>query len=319
MRLLKLAQLLQHKYKVASDVDQEVLILRGQIVSLHKALKNHNIIIACAESDAKNPKNPYEQAAVKGFQFCKDVVSIINYIFINRNELSLFDVREALLSLVGLIKDNLNVKFNKSGKPFKGGDESLFDELVQFAHVSELIRLMVSSKTKYDRKLRDQQYNKAKTGFSKILSIAISMIEIINKIKIKDPTKLVPSEESFISKDIDLPERFVPQRAALSENAINKFLMEHGAEYGINSQEDWRTVFEDNQPLKERMTTIINAINRGYPSINYGGIKEEISEILEKAKEAKKTNAPVFDVNSPLFNAHEQSRIEHDKKIKPYK
>ncbi len=273
MKVLRLAEFFVLKHAAISP-DLLEKSLRDDIRMLWKYPnddKLFNIISACAKSEPNNPKNDEEKLAVYGFKFCQQVMSMIDYLGAKRSELSLGEIREILLNLVNLIKDNM-VKSN-----------------VQFPAVSELIFQMIPVSTKSDRVIRDQQFAKAKAGFSRIMSLSLSMLEKISKIEVMAPEKFTYDQVTDVDINQKLPERFVGQRGALSVYDIIDFIRQHGDEFGISSTEDWGTVFRDDPQFKEEITTVINAINRGHYAKNSADVKMEIARIL-KEHEERKTN-----------------------------
>jgi hypothetical protein len=63
----------------------------------------------------------------------------------------------------------------------------------------------------------------------------------------------------------------------------------------LSSLEDWTTVFRDDPKLKEEMTTVINAVNRGHLPLGSADIKMEIARILKEYEQRKSTNATLFE------------------------
>lgn len=281
MRLARLAQLYAWKYKIAATpADLENDLRKKLVVLWTYPNKTFGILKACAESGAGKPTTPKEQEAVAGYQFCKQLLSMIDYLKVNYLNIDLGEVREVLTDLIQMINDN---------KDKKGSS-------VQFPHVSELIFQIMPISKKHDMKLRNEQFGKAKTGLSRILSLALSMMEDIHQLEKVAPEKF-QGYQSKTDVDIDepLPGRFTPQRAPLSEYDIIDFIRQHGSEYGISSQEDWGTVFGDDPQLKQDMTTVINALNRGHYPKDSPEIKMQIAEIMKNHEQRKSSNAPLFE------------------------
>jgi len=67
----------------------------------------------------------------------------------------------------------------------------------------------------------------------------------------------------------------------LSSQEIIPFLLEYGPEYGIENTNEWMKLLESDRGLKSRLTTIINALNRGHSPADASGAKKQIREILE--------------------------------------
>jgi len=276
MNLLRLAELFVIKYAVsAENLENSV---RADIHQLWKfPNENFNILRVCAESNPKNPKTDDDVKAIKGFKFCQQLLTMIDYMKVHMKSMPLGQMREILLTIVNLIQENIHLKFKE-------------ETSIQFPHVSELIFQMIGVKTKHDRKVRDEQFGKAKTGLSRILSLSLTMLEKLEKLEMMDPSKF-----NFTDLDQKLPERFIPQRAPLSVYDIVDFIRQHGLEYGISNKEDWETVFTNDPELRERMTTVINAINRGLSPKDSFFVKTEIAKILKEFKERKFTNEQEFE------------------------
>lgn len=292
MRLAKAAEFFALKYKVAANPADIEAALRQKISNLWMIPnKTHNILKACADAGASKPTNAYEKKAVAGHQFCKQLVALIDYLKIHQSNISLGEMREALLSIINSITRNKNAKFDESGKPSADAPESP----VQFPHVSELIFQISPTSKKHDIKQRNELFNKARTGLARILSISIDAVEDLQKLEIMIPEKFTHKNITNVDINQKLPERFVPQRAMLSENDIVDFIRQHGDKYGISSQEDWGTVFRDDPQLKQQITTVINALNRGHSPADAATVKMEIAEILKNHEERKSSNAPLFE------------------------
>jgi hypothetical protein len=294
MSIIKLAELFVLKCKLAGSSDDLEGALRKKIDMLWTyPNKTFNILKACAESNASSPKNDLEKAAVAGYKFCKEVLEIVEWLKQNKANLNLGEIRETVIYLLDLINTNKNI--NLSSSQYAG---------VQFPHVSELIFQLIPIKTKSDIKLRNDQFSKAKTGLSRVLSVALDMMDDISKLEIMVPEKFTVTNLPHTDLDSDLPERFKPQRAPLSQHDILDFIRQHGEDYGISSKEDWELVFDKSPSLKDKITTIINYINRskkdhkGKPLFEHYesyDMKVLISEILKEVKQIKSTNAYLFE------------------------
>lgn len=292
MRLVRLAEIVAWKYKLAISSDELEADLRKKIGTLWSyPNKNFNILKACAEAGVSKPNNPNERKAIAGHQFCKEILSIIDYLKINAHTISLGGLREALTHLVQIIEKNKELKFGPTGKPSKDG----VAESIQFSHVSELIFQLIQVNKKHDIKLRNEQFGKARTGLSRILSVALGMLEDIHTLEVMVPEKFKYQNVTNIDTDQKLPERFTPQRAPLSDYDIIDFIRQYGDQYGISSKEDWAVAFKDDPALKQQMTTVINALNRGHSPQDAATMKMEIAEILKRHEELKSTNAPHFE------------------------
>lgn len=301
MKITRLADLLVLKYKLAISPAELEANLRKKIDVLWSYPNKHfNILKACADSGASKPKSPDERIAVAGHLFCKELLSWIDYLKNNSATLSLGEIRESLLNIAKLIERNQNATFNNAGKY----DARMPPTDRQFPHVSKLIFEMVPIKRKHDKKLRDEQYSKARTGLSRIVSVASDMMDNIRTLEVMVPEKFTHKDTTDVDINSKMPSRFKPQRSPISVNDIVDFINQHGADYGISSQEDWATVFRDDPELKEKMTTVINTINRtpkdetGRPiwaPADAAEMKMIIAEVLKEVEESKSTNAHLFE------------------------
>lgn len=292
MNLFKLAKLFTLKYKVASSITEVENDVRQGIDMLWRfANKDFNILRVCADADASKPKNANEKKAVAGHLFCKELLSKIDYLKSNQNTSELGEIREVLGELLQLIKDNKDIRFDLEGKI----DDSASLPDIQFQHVSELVYQMIPASKRYDRKLRDQQYGKVKTGLARILSKSISIMQDLHKLEVMVPEKFTYKNVTDLDINAPLPERFSPQRTMLSEHDIVDFIKEYGDEFGISSKDDWEIVFNNNPELKEIMTTVINSLNRGHLPVDAGYVKQQIKDILKIYKERKLNNKYLFE------------------------
>lgn len=223
--------------------------------------------------------------------FCKELLSKIDYLKSNQNTSELGEIREVLGELLQLIKDNKDIRFDLEGKI----DDSASLPDIQFQHVSELVYQMIPASKRYDRKLRDQQYGKVKTGLARILSKSISIMQDLHKLEVMVPEKFTYKNVTDLDINAPLPERFSPQRTMLSEHDIVDFIKEYGDEFGISSKDDWEIVFNNNPELKEIMTTVINSLNRGHLPVDAGYVKQQIKDILKIYKERKLNNKYLFE------------------------
>ena len=73
-----------------------------------------------------------------------------------------------------------------------------------------------------------------------------------------------------------------------------------GSKYGLEDRDDWRYVVEHNEPLKQKLTTVINALNRGHSPRDAFEVGKEIKELLNRRDEI---NAPT---NESFFGAPEE-------------
>lgn len=285
MKVIKLAKYLGLKYKFAGEAQQIEHSLRKKIDILwNYPNKNFNILRVCADAGVSKPTNPNEKKAVVGFKFCQELLSMIDYLKNNQYSLSLSKVRELLNNIIHLINKNKDLRFNEKGIPSEEGKA----EGIQFPAVSELIFELIPINKRHDVKLKNEQFGKAKTGLSRILGLSLDMMNDIFELE-----KLLPEQFQEplheTSEDIDeqLPKAFTPQRAPLSEYDIIDFIRQHGENYGISSTDDWGKIFMDDPKLKQEMTTVINALNRGHVARNDAEVKMQLAEIMREHEERK--------------------------------
>lgn len=291
MKLFKLAGYFALKYKIASSPeDVEGDVRKGIDMLWQFANKLFVILSICAEAGVTSPKNANEKKAVAGHLFCKELLSRINYLKANQNTSELGEIREVVGEILKLVEENKNIKFNSEGKIDDEADLSP----VQYQHVSDLIFLLPTPR-KSDKTLRDQQYSKAKTGLGRILSKSIEIMKYLHQLEIMVPEKFKYKNVTDLDINSPLPERFSPQRTMLSEHDIIDFINQYGDDFGISSKDDWEIVFNNNPELRNTMTTVINALNRGHYPKDTSYVKKQIEDILNTYKERRLNNNEIFE------------------------
>lgn len=291
MKLFKLAGYFALKYKIASSPeDVEGDVRKGIDMLWQFANKLFVILSICAEAGVTSPKNANEKKAVAGHLFCKELLSRINYLKANQNTSELGEIREVVGEILKLVEENKNIKFNSEGKIDEEADLSP----VQYQHVSDLIFLLPTPR-KSDKTLRDQQYSKAKTGLGRILSKSIEIMKYLRQLEIMVPEKFKYKNVTDLDINSPLPERFSPQRTMLSEHDIVDFINQYGDDFGISSKDDWEIVFNNNPELRNTMTTVINALNRGHYPKDTSYVKKQIEDILSTYKERRLNNNEIFE------------------------
>jgi hypothetical protein len=294
MRIYRLASLFTVKYKFANDSANLENSLRKQISVLwNYPNKLFPILKACADSGAGKAKTPHEKKAVAGYKFCKKLIELIELLKNNSNTFSVGEIREVLLRIVNLISENKDLSFGVEGKPSKNAPSPLVT--TQFPHVSALIFELMPMVKRHDVKVRNDMQGKARTGLSRILSLSSSMLEDIKKLEVMSPEKFTHETSPDVDINQETPDRFSPQRAPVSQNDIIDFLRQHGEEYGLSSKDDWNTVFDNDPVLREEITSVINALNRGHNPVDGLAVKTEIQDILQRHKEFQAKNAPLFE------------------------
>lgn len=275
MNIKSLGKLFEIKYGLKSEAadpnmkDVEALI-RNQLDSLYDIPnKTHNILRACADSNASKPANESEKKAVNGFKFCRDVVSIIDYLKANKDKLTLSEIREKLEKILELIKSNIDATSE-----------------LQFPDVSELIFLLLPHSKKQDRKFRSQEFAKARKGISRIASKTLTILNDMNK--------LGGSKEEF--------GRFEPKAAELSDERRDLFILRFGDAFGIPNIETWDFVLNTDPSLKAPLTRIINALFLGEQPREYSKYKSIIENIVNERKEGSQNNSNYFEEESDAWD-----------------
>lgn len=146
------------------------------------------------------------------------------------------------------------------------------------SNVSEMIFQVIPISKKHDIKLRNDQFAKAKKGISRILDLTQEILSDF------DEYPLINKHEN--------------SRASVSEKDIISFVREH-SEYGIKNLEDWRIVTEYNPELKNKLTTVINALKRGHSPKDAAQVRMEVAEILKNQAEKEANNSFIFDEDHP--------------------
>lgn len=273
MRTNKLADLFAHKYKVAvSTADLEVM-LRKQIDLLYTYVHSaYDILDKCATADASNPTNEHEKQAVAGHQFCKSLVSFIDYLKKERDSIPLPKMQSVLVEISKLIDDNLKVQ-----------------GAVQFPHVSALIWEMVplggqKVKPAFVEKRRKELANKARHGISRVKSVVTQMLTNMEEMGMAK----VPSN------------RFIAQRTGLDLYDVIDFMRTHGGEFGIEQNDDWDVVFRNDPEFLEEMTTVIYALKRARTAVEHEAVRGKVLQALREHR------ARTEGVNTPYFEAGEE-------------
>ena len=113
------------------------------------------------------------------------------------------------------------------------------------------------------------------------------MLDEIKQLEVMVPEKFTHDNFTDIDINQENPSRFTPQRAPLSNYDVIDFIRQYGDRYGISGVEDWELAFRNDPQLKEQMTTVINALNRGHAPRDGAAVKEEIAQILKQHKDRK--------------------------------
>lgn len=237
--------------------------------------KAFNILRACADSEPKNPKNAHEQLAVDGFKFCRHILSIVDYLKANRDSLSVSDIRKGLTELKNSIVSNMHLK--DLSLDAKDPDHK------QFPHVSATIFEMMPASKKYERKLRDQQYAKARQGLSRIVSLVLTVINQLNE---------------WGGAGVETG-RFEPEGAKLSDEEIEVFIRNNGNSYGIPDKETFYYIIDANPDLEKPLTRLVHALSRGKVPKGADRFKSIIQNILRKRQQLTQTNVSALEKEEP--------------------
>ncbi len=295
MRIIRLAEWFAVKYAdVSADQEKSVRKDIGKLWDMFH--KQFPVLEMLVQSSPSKPKNPHEKKAVAGHKFLKELGVMIDHLNKNSN-IELLRLKEALHLIVKLIEDNRKASFDSDGKLSETSAEQLVP--VQFPHVAALLFEVFNIGSKNDRRARDAQQAKARTGLSRILSLSLSMIDALNDIEMLSPEKF-ETKDQYLPEEVNTDEaaegnRFRPQRGALSTYDIIDFLRQHGDQYGVENRDDWTKLFFNDPVLKEEITTVINALNRGHNPIDSVSVKMQIDDILRRHKEREAaSNAELF-------------------------
>jgi hypothetical protein len=272
MNIYKFSEILKHKYKVAqtpgSDEFLEREIRETYIPALYNIPnKTHQILRTLANLNITSKSK--KDDIVVAFNFCKNVYNKIDKLYKERNNLDLLDIEDEVSEIIDLINKNISPESVKVEGKVKN---------IQFPNVTTLIFEVSSSATRNDREARNQAMMKMRTGFSRILSTCVTILEKI-------------SGKPNIG-------RFKPQRAQLNTYDILPFIMKYDDEYSVN-KDLWFRMVEQDPKAKEKITTIINAINRGHYPRDSKEIKEDFKKIKEDFELKNKTNEGTFHQESP--------------------
>lgn len=267
-----------HKYKIAaSTADLEVMVRKHIDVLYTYVHGTYGILNDCAMADASNPTNEQEELAVRGHKFCKQLVSIIDFLKKSRNTVTMPELQAALVRMSTLIDKELQVE---------GG--------VQFPQISALIWEMIplhgqKVSPAYVEKVRKEKSNKARHGIMRIKSVATTALKELQQMGLSQN----PASG-----------RFEAQRTKLDLYDIIKFIRAHGAQYGIQDEGDWETVFRNDPQFLEDMTTVIYAKERAHSPRDEAYVSAQILKALRDHR------ARTEGVNAPYFEAGEDQAKE---------
>lgn len=292
MRLFRLADLLAHKYKIAAN---EAEVRDAQIRRDLKYLwdltnnKTYDVLRRITEAHVSGePEDETEASAFHGQTFLKTIVSLIDFLVKNLQKVPVETIREKLNEVNELIETNASEASGGKG-----------ETVVSFPDAEAFIFMMdkaTRGKNKSDDRHIKMQYAKLRTVLDKIHNSADNILDSIALLKGED--RIQDSDKKHRSNQ---KKRWTPRRGQIHEWDIKDFLRQHGATYGLNSEEDWRLAFENDPPFKEAITTVVNALNRGKIPRDGAWVKMEIARIMNEHFQRMATNAPAFEVGEDQF------------------
>jgi hypothetical protein len=261
MTFIDRLDILAKKYGMENDGEVDPSYLENKMTDMEHAVRNQldvlwnlpnklfNILRICADSNASSAKTEHEQKALKGYHFCYNLVRIIDYLKAHRDTVSLTEIKDGLESVLELINA----------------------EQPHFENVSALIFEMLPSGKKYDRKIRDQEYAKARKGLSRITSVAMTILDSLEK----------------LGEGSEMGNRFKPEGAKLSQSEIMGFIRQHGDSYGIPDLETWSKLLNADPELEKELTKVIHALLRGRVPRDGERVKSIIEHIKKRPEEDK--------------------------------
>lgn len=252
----------------------------------------YNILRACADADLKNP-NPAKKEEVnaqRGFWFCRNVLSIIDWLKANRDRATLSEIKEALTDLITLIKKNMGA----------GGPEA------QFMHVSDLVMFLLRHlKTNVRAKEIPVQRNKVKHGLAHIMSKALDTINYMNELGGARP----------------MTGRFTPNPTELFPAQIDDFIREFGDQFGLPNKQAWEIVTNVDPSLVPKLRKLVHTLKRPYRAQAFAmapRIRATMQGIIRKYLLARATNQPYFETADPsLFEFEENKSGESPSVLSP--
>ncbi len=305
MSILKFANLLALKYKYANKHTEE--ILRKQLPRLLDVMsKQYEVLSYCAKANPKGASTPNERKAVLGAAFCRKLFVFSQFLAENAKELPLEKMRSPLEHIATLIQDNINISFDDTGKVTEeNADPEKVDKERQFPHVAALIFEMYPSSTKNERTFRDKAIAQARKGLSVMKGLALSMLKDLGSIEVGEGLSTEYTK--------GLGYNFSPQRANLQPNTIVQFIREHGPKMGINDLDAWTLAVRDDYDFREAMTTIINALNRGYyPLSSMDSVKEKMKNAFQEHQARKGNNSGAMNVIPETPNREEYNLFDNE-------
>lgn len=255
MRLIRLAQLLEHKYNLKS----EAAAIEDVINSIKKDIINaYNLYV-----NSDTAKEPVLQIlADAGEPFSKALVTAMEKMVSNIDVLAatphlLFRHLNKILGAIKSVKSDPENKLRESiHSALRGSKES-------------------------ERNYREHLKSKLEMILSRVSSILEKQAIVLQK---------------FLPKEVPLEGgRVEPQRKELSKEKLLMFMKTPPAQrFGLDSM-DVMTRLLSYPDLKQKITTLINAIDRGHAPLDGPEVSAEAQEIKRLFEERQQTNLPALE------------------------
>lgn len=266
MRIYRLAQLLEQKYLISEAGDP---VREDKILSAvtTELINNFKLYV---DSQSPSNRNPVLGMMVNmGEPHVARIVDKINKLISQTgNELDAHEYMKYVTEILSLI---LLMQGEK-------------------ADVNNFILENFRTSRHADRNYRDQVMRKLWANISIIYSV---YQKIARTLKVLVPDANVPSD------------KVEPQRGEISRDKYIDFMYGPAAQkYGLNNFGILTKVLED-PALKEKLTTLINSVDRGHVPLDGPEVAAATKEIMDLYNMKNKTNAPFFESNEPVPQATE--------------
>lgn len=267
MRIYRLAQLLEQKYSFTSEAADPVRQDKILQGAITTLVDNFNLYV--------DPKSPHNRTPVLG-------------ILLNMGE-----------PFTSRFVDKVNILVSKLD------DEAEPHHMLQA--VNELLQMMYQmkqQKTEINNFVIDNfrlSRQADKNYRDRVITKYWATISIIFSVYQKVARSL-----QILAPDMPVPGGSVePQRGEISRDKWIAFL--HGPaaqQYGLVSQDVLGKVLADPQ-LKEKLTTLVNAIDRGHTPLDGPAVFDGVREIMEIYNQKQRNNSSFFESNEPVPQAIE--------------
>lgn len=168
-----------------------------------------------------------------------------------------------------------------------------------FRHVNKILGAINSVKSDPEKKLRQSIHDsmratkESERNYREHLKSKLEMI--LSRISgiLEKQAKIL---QKFLPKDIPLEgERVEPQRKELSKDKLLMFMRTPVAQrFGLDNMEVMTRLLSD-LDLKQKITTLINAIDRGHTPLDGPEVAAEAQEIKRLFEERQQTNLPALE------------------------